>query len=180
MIQRTSGPDGAYRLDQVRRPRAGLVVGVFSDISDEASIANVHSNRAAELLLGGDAELALAHLKDAVRLASSDPVHHNRMGLALKHLGRDREAKEALLRALDLDPGLGSALYNLACLQIRALQIPEALQSLRRAFATRPELFQELAGLDADLDALWALPAFQELVGEPPEQKLRSADDFDQ
>jgi tetratricopeptide (TPR) repeat protein len=59
----------------------------------------------AETLLGRwrPAE-ALVVAGDAVRLAPNEPAAHDKMGIALAHLGRLREAREALLRGLILAP----------------------------------------------------------------------------
>jgi Tfp pilus assembly protein PilF len=71
-------------------------------------------------------------------LTTMDLAHQN-LGLALFHLGRYREAEEALRFALNLDPQLQAAYYNLG-LVLTAEKRPEEAKALfRRARQIAPE-----------------------------------------
>ncbi len=85
-------------------------------------------------------EAVAAYRKAIVQptLTVLDLAHQN-LGLALFHLGRYREAEEALRFALSLDPQLQAAYYNLG-LVLTAQKRPEEAKALfRRARQIAPE-----------------------------------------
>jgi superkiller protein 3 len=71
-------------------------------------------------------------------LTVSDLAHQN-LGLALFHLGRYREAEDALRFALSLDPQLQAAYYNLGLVLTAEKRPEEAKASFRRARQIAPE-----------------------------------------
>jgi tetratricopeptide (TPR) repeat protein len=71
-------------------------------------------------------------------LTALDLAHQN-LGLALFHLGRYREAEEALRFALSLDPQLQAAYYNLGLVLTAEKRPEEARASFRRARQIAPE-----------------------------------------
>jgi len=64
---------------------------------------------------------------------------HQNLGLALFHLGRYREAEDALRFALSLDPQLQAAYYNLGLVLIAQKRSQEAKAYFRRAQELGPE-----------------------------------------
>jgi protein O-GlcNAc transferase len=86
-------------------------------------------------------EDAVASYRKAIlqpSLTVTDLAHQN-LGLALFHLGRYREAEDALRFALNLDPQLQAAYYNLG-LVLTAEKRPEEAKALfRRARQIAPE-----------------------------------------
>lgn len=73
------------------------------------------------------------------------------------------EASTAALLEFDTSPeGRGNALYNLACFYSLAGDSDRAIELLREALMTRPDLV-EWSKQDTDLDSLRELPAFQGL-----------------
>jgi Tfp pilus assembly protein PilF len=84
---------------------------------------------------------AVAAYRKAITLPSltvTDYAHQN-LGLALFHLGRYREAEDALRFALSLDPELQAAYYNLG-LVLTAEKRPEEAKALfRKARQLGPE-----------------------------------------
>jgi hypothetical protein len=60
-------------------------------------------------LLQNDPAEAEALLRSAIELDGSHALAHENLGLALAALGRHREAREARLRAMELDPALAQA-----------------------------------------------------------------------
>ena len=84
---------------------------------------------------------AVAAYRKAILLPSltvMDLAHQN-LGLALFHLGRYREAEDALRFALSLDPKLQAAYYNLGLVLIAQKRSPEAKAYFRRAQELAPE-----------------------------------------
>jgi len=81
--------------------------------------------------------------------------------IALHYLneGRFDEAKRLLRQALDANPGNGSVLYNLACVEARAGDKEAALEHLGESIAAQPDLAQ-LAQSDSDLEAIRDDPRF--------------------
>jgi len=84
---------------------------------------------------------AVAAYRKAIVLPSLtvlDLAHQN-LGLALFHLGRYREAEDALRYALSLDPKLQAAYYNLGLVLIAEKRSEEAKAYFRRAQQLAPE-----------------------------------------
>src|SRR5919198_2724212 len=84
---------------------------------------------------------AVAAYRKAIRqpsLTVLDLAHQN-LGLALFHLGRYREAEDALRFALSLDPQLQAAYYNLGLVLIAEKRAQEAKAYFRRAQELGPE-----------------------------------------
>jgi tetratricopeptide (TPR) repeat protein len=81
--------------------------------------------------------------------------------IALQHLneGRLDEAKRILNEALEANPGNGSVLYNLACVEARAGESEAALGHLEESVAAQPDL-AKLAQTDSDLDSIRDDPRF--------------------
>jgi len=71
-------------------------------------------------------------------LTVTDYAHQN-LGLALFHLGRYREAEDALRFALSLDPELQAAYYNLGLVMTAEKRPDEAKAFFRRARQIAPE-----------------------------------------
>jgi len=84
---------------------------------------------------------AVATYRKAIRqpsLTVMDLAHQN-LGLALFHLGRYREAEDALRFALSLDPQLQAAYYNLGLVLTAEKRPEEAKAYFRRAQQIAPE-----------------------------------------
>ncbi|WP_169709604.1 tetratricopeptide repeat protein [Deferrisoma camini] len=83
---------------------------------DDVPVAAVLRDLGAALLLQNRNEEALEVLQQTGGHPSSDPETEANLGLALLRLGRCEEAREALLRALAMDPELSAARANLRLL----------------------------------------------------------------
>jgi tetratricopeptide (TPR) repeat protein len=87
----------------------------------------------------------------------------NRDVIAHLDAGRNAEAQELLLDALDRYEDRETVLFNLACAEAQLGQIDSALRHLGEAVRLRPA-FAELAAGDADLEPLRADTRFAELT----------------
>jgi tetratricopeptide (TPR) repeat protein len=72
-------------------------------------------------------------------------------------------------KALENDPSLSAARYNIACYLTRLGRRPEALLTLKDALEQEPGL-ADLAVWDDDLEALTGIPRFWELLREQLDQ----------
>ena len=91
--------------------------------------------REAAVLYGalGKPQAALAQIDEACRLEPANAEYAFLRGLAAGEADKPGEAMEAMLRAVQLDPGLGRAWYDLALMQQKAGQTEPALSSFGRA-----------------------------------------------
>jgi superkiller protein 3 len=90
-----------------------------------------------------DSAGAVPHLQEAIRLNPRYGLPHRHLGLALRRLGKTREAIAALDRAVELAPDFVVALQDLAWLlatcEERDLRDPErAVELAERAYRLRP------------------------------------------
>jgi tetratricopeptide (TPR) repeat protein len=81
----------------------------------------------------------------------------------LLNQGRNEEAKQLLLDALERYDDRDVLLYNLACAEALLGEADEAIGHLQESISQRPS-FAELARSDSDLDALRDDPRFAALV----------------
>ncbi len=115
------------------------------------------SDRLMSSTLGNTTEHAVVHMSDYL-LSHGDVEGAKRLHQAL--------LDEAI--AANLGPVVeGSARYNQGCFYALNGFADEALESLRQAFALRPDLV-DWARQDTDLNSLRANPAFQALVPPAP------------
>jgi tetratricopeptide (TPR) repeat protein len=89
--------------------------------------------------------------------------------LALHHLraGRYDEAERLLQQALDANPGHGSVLYNLACVEALGGRHEAAIEHLSAAITAEPELV-ELAQTDEDFASIRGDPRFPASTASHP------------
>jgi tetratricopeptide (TPR) repeat protein len=89
----------------------------------------------------GQSEAAVATYRKALGLpllAEPQLAYHG-LGLALHHLGRHREAEEALRFAISLDSKLAGGFYNLGLVLLAQERREEAKQAFRRARELDPQ-----------------------------------------
>jgi tetratricopeptide (TPR) repeat protein len=99
---------------------------------------------------------AIELYQEAIQLDPTNAAIRNRLGLALKHLGKSHfdEALAAIHTALTLDPAHPPSHYNAACIAALAGDADLAAQHLSQALAAKPEFFAELAAGDKDFKAI--------------------------
>ncbi len=68
-------------------------------------------------LQGDDFESSLPDVRATVEANPHSAANHNNHGIALLYAGRPGEARDAFLRALEIDPELPGGLYNLAIVE---------------------------------------------------------------
>ena len=102
-----------------------------------------HENLA-NALLNVNIEEAVRHYRAALESSPDDAELHNRLGIALRLLGRTDEGEASIRRALELSPGNAAALAALA--EIRAD---------RGEFEAAEELFKQALASQSDLSDAW-------------------------
>ena len=111
----------------------------------EHALAVTEANHVAHDFLGvieareGRLDAAMAHHREALRLASGLPQPHNNLGVLLAGTGRLAEAIEHYRRALALAPGFAEAHNNLGIALAEQGQLAEAERHFREALAIRPD-----------------------------------------
>ena len=125
--------------------------------------------REAEVLLTqaeGNAEGARQKLMDAIKI---DPEYaEGYLGIGVTYFARDRydEALDWYKRALEVNPGLGDAYYNIACVYAVRGDRAQALRYLRIALLNG---YVQLATLSSD-------PDLQGLHGDPTFERFKLGD----
>jgi tetratricopeptide (TPR) repeat protein len=124
-------------------------VGTYQEIPSDTKPRTM-ANDAFEMDKKGNSAGAVHLYEDALKLDATDPMIHNRYGLALKHCGLQREASRAIASSLALDPSYPPANYNAACLAAMKGDKETAAFHLAKALAGNDELFTKLAAGDKD------------------------------
>lgn len=83
----------------------------------------------------GDAEGAVGHFRDAVRLRPKWAITRFHLGTALEDLGRLDEAEAELRTCAETSPDVGFVHFRLGCLQMKRKTYGDAAQSFERAIA---------------------------------------------
>lgn len=98
--------------------------------------AQAHADLGMALLQRGALEAGAEQLRRAIAADAGDASVHANLGAALKDLGRGEEAIAALEHALERNPQLSQAAYNLAMLRLDRRDWPGAVQLLRSYLAS--------------------------------------------
>jgi arylsulfatase A-like enzyme/Flp pilus assembly protein TadD len=117
-----------------------------------------------------------AAVADAVIASHPDFVDaYNARGLSAMRGGRHDEAQTAFRKMLELDPSSATAYANLAADDLRAHDLPAAIDALQHAVALDPRNFDALYNLGMALDASGrrdaARPYLERFVAEAPPQR---------
>ena len=116
--------------------------------------------------LAGQPEQAVAQLRLAAQLDPSDAGTLSNLGVTLDAMGRVEEARDALSRALQVDPNHVDARFNLARLMlVRENRAADAAAELERVVAAEPRNAGALVGVGHTdvIDRLSALMGLSEL-----------------
>jgi predicted membrane-bound spermidine synthase/tetratricopeptide (TPR) repeat protein len=126
-VQPPPGPYGARTIE------GSAYLGVILPES-----AEVHETLGIAMMNRGEPERAAAAFREAVRLNADSATAHWRLGNALA-AGGGPEALDHLQRAVELDPGLASARYDLATALFGADRYEESIRQFRLALAAMPD-----------------------------------------
>jgi Flp pilus assembly protein TadD len=96
-----------------------------------------HNNLALASIDLGELELAEAHYRESLAI-QPQPAIYNDLGFVLERLGMTDDAAAAYRKALELDPGLSSAHYNLGTSMARSGAYAAAEKHFRAALRTNP------------------------------------------
>jgi Flp pilus assembly protein TadD len=108
-------------------------------------------NLAALHLKAGRHEEAVAQVRAGLPAQPRNAAAYNLLGVGLRHLGRFREAEEAYLRALVVDPDYPRAHYNLAQLyELYLLEFRKAVRHYERYQAQQAAPDPQVAAWIAD------------------------------
>ena len=88
----------------------------------------------------GDYASAAEYYRLATKESPDFDLAYNSLGSSLSRLGRDSEAERALLKALEINPGLASAQSNLGLVYLRKGRVDEARRRLLDATRLDPTL----------------------------------------
>lgn len=125
----------AVAVDQLAAGDEATAAGAFRTLAAEypayagpiVNLALIHARR-------GDDARALAYLGAAATRCERCGVVWNELGVIRRREGRFGEAELAYRRAIELEPGYGLAVYNLAVLYDLYLQRPELALDLYRQY----------------------------------------------
>ncbi len=109
----------------------------------------------AEALMGRrEYAAAVERLEDILTIEPKHAVAHNILGDALCRLGRFHAAEMAFRRAIELQPGMGAALFNLGTVLRWRGEFAASETALRRAIKQDRRNIEALTGLGNTLSAL--------------------------
>jgi tetratricopeptide (TPR) repeat protein len=130
----------------------------------------------ANALLNVNIEEAVRHYRAALESSPNDAELHNRLGIALRLLGRTDEGEASIRKALELRPGYAPALAALAELRADRGEFEEAEDLFKQALASQSDLSDAWVGLSrlrkfttADADWLAQAERLVEQSGNPRE-----------
>ena len=86
-----------------------------------------------------DKKSAFSYMLNAISVEPDNPVHHVRMGVILRMMGRKNDAENAFRYALEKDPGNASAHYGLGTLLSELGRRNDAIIELRTALAVETD-----------------------------------------
>jgi tetratricopeptide (TPR) repeat protein len=130
-------------LARVERRAAGpekaalVIVGAKLDLSDPANI-DALDLLCENLVASGERDQALARVDAAIAKHGEVAELHRARGDILFGASRDADARAAYAKASELDPKLASALGGLAALQVRAGDVPGAIERFDAASELAP------------------------------------------
>jgi len=108
---------------------------------------------------------ALPLIEEIVRLSPNMVTSQFNYGICLAELGRYQDAARAFLRAYELDPNHGGALYR-GCLALAAADdAPGLLAVFRRELAWNPEMIENFVR-EEKFARFWQIPDFMSLRDE--------------
>jgi Flp pilus assembly protein TadD len=100
--------------------------------------AQARNNLGGSLLVQGQIDEAMEHLREALRLDPGHAEAHSNLGVALARRGRAADAIEEYRKALSLDPGQTQAYSNLGNALLAQGRVRDAITQFDAALAINP------------------------------------------
>jgi len=111
----------------------------------------MHNNYANILRDMGQAEKAIEHFYESLRIRPNSPDVHNNVGNAFRKLGKFDEAIKHYKKALELRPNFSQPHYNMAVVLSRLGKSDEAIAEYHEALRIRPGDVDALSNLGFEL-----------------------------
>lgn len=134
--------------------------------------ADLHHARGIVALRCGRTDEALAHVDAGLKVDDGSAVRWFDRATLCRELAREDEVETALLRAIDLDPDLAPAQWELGILHARAGRFHEAREAFGRALEQDPSL-RSRALTDPRLESVRVRPELARLLQPSPSPDLR-------
>ena len=125
-----------WTLFQSGRPQEAIVEYERAVTSDPKH-AKAHNNLALALVELGRLQEAADHFKASLDVEPRAEIFSD-YGFTMERMGKPKEAVQAYVKALELDPSSASAHFNMAVVFVRAGKFPEAEAHYRKALDGRP------------------------------------------
>jgi tetratricopeptide (TPR) repeat protein len=125
-----------WTLFQDGRPEAAIVEYERAVTADPKH-AKAHNNLALALVELGRLSEAASHFKASLEVEPRAEIFSD-YGFTMERMGKPKEAVQAYVKALELDPSSASAHFNMAVVFVRAGKFPEAEAHYRKALAGKP------------------------------------------
>ncbi len=165
--------------------RLSLLLTAFALCSWAQDTAEVHSDRAAQLVQHGDLKSAEAELRRALQLSSADPKLLTSLGGVLSMQGKLEQANAYLARAVKLAPETPVFRRNLSANQWQLGRLAEARQNLKVLLESNPHdaVAIYLLGMVSENQKDYPLSAsllesVPEVLKQQPEASVALASDY--
>ncbi len=109
---------------------------------------------------------AVAHYKEALRLAPDFADAHSNLGIALGACGQTGAAREAFARAIEAHPAHVAAFMNLGALELEAGSVEEAVRAYEAVLALDPSIIEARVNLAVALTRLGRAGSARECLVE--------------
>lgn len=134
---------------EVHDEAEGAAVAAARSLSGRPSYVRVQDRLGSEYLKAGNLKEAIRHFQLALEEDPQDAGTYNNLGFAYEQQG-DSRAMSAYQKAVELDPSIAQAHYNLARMYLLDQRPDDAIQQFRQAVQLKPDYpeAQNLLGVE--------------------------------
>jgi tetratricopeptide (TPR) repeat protein len=141
------------RVSQARAPWVGIgaLALVFVTPALASALVSQQAEASAQLteqgrlaLVNRQFNVALSDLNKAIEADASNPTAHYYRGLVLGNLNREREALDAFLKAVELNPGWGEAHRMAAVAALNTSNLPIAWEQAAKAYQAGADISESI------------------------------------